>query len=62
MERSRPLLDAYSMKQWIDNNRSVRAIKPFVIDRKNWLFVNTPRDARTSADIYNVIETAKETA
>jgi transposase len=27
----------------LDNNRSERAIKPFVIGRKNWLFANTPR-------------------
>lgn len=28
----------------LDNNRSERAIKPFVIGRKNWLFANTPRE------------------
>lgn len=44
----------------IDNNRSERAIKPFVIGRKNWLFANTPRGARASATIYSIIETAKE--
>lgn len=96
MERSRPILDAYStwlrqkksrvlpkstlvqaisycLNQWekltaflkdgrleIDNNRSERAIKPFVIGRKNWLFANTPRGARSSAVIYSVMETAKE--
>lgn len=64
---------AYSLNQWdkltaflkdgrleIDNNRSERAIKPFVIGRKNWLFANTPRGAKASAVIYSVIETAKE--
>jgi hypothetical protein len=30
----------------LDNNRSERSIKPFVIGRKNWLFTNTPRGAR----------------
>lgn len=63
----------YSLNQWekltaflsdgrleVDNNRSERAIKPFVIGRKNWLFANTPRGARASATIYSVIETAKE--
>lgn len=63
----------YSLNQWdkliaflqdrrleIDNNRSERAIKPFVIGRKNWLFANTPRGAKASAIIYSVIETAKE--
>jgi transposase len=44
----------------LDNNRSERSIKPFVIGRKNWLFANTPRGARTSAIIYSIVETAKE--
>ncbi|SIT13371.1 IS66 C-terminal element [Alicyclobacillus vulcanalis] len=44
----------------IDNNRSERAIKPFVIGRKNWLFANTPRGARASAIAYSIVETAKE--
>ena len=33
----------------IDNNASERAIKPFVIDRKNWLFSNTSKGAKASA-------------
>ncbi|NMP21579.1 IS66 family transposase [Sulfobacillus harzensis] len=44
----------------IDNNRSERAIKPFVIGRSNWLFSNTPRGAKASALVYSIIETAKE--
>lgn len=44
----------------IDNNRSERSIKPFVIGRKNWLFSNTPQGARGSAIIYSIVETAKE--
>jgi transposase len=44
----------------IDNNRSERSIKPFVIGRKIWLFSNTPRGAKASAIIYSIIETAKE--
>lgn len=64
---------AYCLNQWdklvvflqderleLDNNRSERSIKPFVIGRKNWLFSNTPRGAKASATIYSVIETAKE--
>jgi len=43
-----------------DNNRAERSIKPFVIGRKNWLFANTPAGATASAQIYSVIETAKE--
>jgi transposase len=44
----------------LDNNRSERSIKPFVIGRKNWLFSNTVRGAKASATIYSIIETAKE--
>lgn len=44
----------------IDNNRAERAIKPFVIGRKNWLFANTARGAQSSAVIYSLVETAKE--
>lgn len=44
----------------IDNNRSERSIKPFVIGRKNWMFSNTPRGATASATIYSIIESAKE--
>jgi len=44
----------------ISNNRAERAIKPFVIGRKNFLFANTPRGARASAIMYSIVETAKE--
>jgi len=95
LERSRPVLDAFSawlktqssrvlpqsllgqairycQSQWskqgflldgrleIDNNRSERSMKPFVIGRKGWLFCNTPRGARTSV-VYSIVETAKRT-
>ncbi len=63
---------AYCKNQWnklegflldgrleISNNRAERAIKPFVIGRKNWLFSNTPKGATASAVIYSIIETAK---
>jgi hypothetical protein len=43
----------------IDNNRAERAIKPFVIGRKNWLFSNTAKGADASAILYSMIETAK---
>lgn len=62
----------YSLNQWeklirytedgqlnIDNNRAERAIKPFVIGRKNWLFSNTAKGANASAVLYSIIETAK---
>lgn len=44
----------------LDNNRCERSIKPFVIDRKNFLFSNTPRGARASAITFSLVETAKE--
>lgn len=42
-----------------DNNVCERAIRPFVIGRKNWLFADTPRGAHASAAFYSLIETAK---
>ncbi|WP_407272378.1 IS66 family transposase [Radiobacillus sp. PE A8.2] len=44
----------------IDNNRSERTIKPFVIGRKNFLFSNTAKGAKSSAIVYSIIQTAKE--
>ncbi|WP_154442839.1 IS66 family transposase [Tissierella pigra] len=43
----------------ISNNRAERAIKPFVIGRKNFLFSKSPKGATASAMVYSVIETAK---
>lgn len=43
----------------LDNNLAERAIKPFVIGRKNFLFSDTPRGAEASAGIYSVVVTAK---
>ena len=44
----------------ISNNRAERSIKPFVIDRKNFLFANTPRGASGSAVMFSLIQTAIE--
>jgi hypothetical protein len=41
------------------NNRAERAIKPFVIGRKNFLFSKSPKGAKASAIVYSIIETAK---
>ena len=62
----------YALNQWnnfirycedgridVDNNRSERAIKPFVIGRKAWLMSQTANGAQASAILYSVIETAK---
>ena len=43
----------------LENNRAERAVKPFVIGRKNWLFSNTPAGADASCTLYGVVETAK---
>ena len=64
---------AYLKEQWpylvnylrdgrleISNNRAERSIKPFVIDRKNFLFANTPNGAAGSAVIFSMIQTALE--
>jgi transposase len=63
----------YALEQWkylehylldgrleISNNRAERSVKPFVIDRKNFLFANTARGAKSSAVIFSIIETAIE--
>ena len=44
----------------ISNNRAERSIKPFVIDRKNFLFANTPGGAQGSAVMFSLIQTAIE--
>lgn len=43
----------------IDNNLAENAIRPFVIGRKNWLFSATVKGAKSSANLYSLIETAK---
>ncbi|MBF0281849.1 MAG: transposase, partial [Zetaproteobacteria bacterium] len=43
----------------IDNNAAERAIKPFVIGRKNWLFCDSANGAAASALFYSLIQTAK---
>ena len=62
----------YSLKHWasliryiddgrleIDNNRSERAIKPFVIGRRNWLFHGSKEGAHAGSILYSIIETCK---
>ena len=44
----------------ISNNRAERSIKSYVIDRKNFLFANTPSGATGSAVIFSLIMTALE--
>ena len=42
----------------ISNNIAERSIKMFVIDRKNFLFANTPKGATASAVMFSIIQTA----
>jgi transposase len=63
---------SYTLNQWpkilnylkdprleISNNLSERAIKPFVIGRKGWLFANSVPGANAAATIFSIIETCK---
>jgi transposase len=43
----------------IDNNLAENAIRPFVLGRKNWLFSDSVRGVKASANLYSLIETAK---
>jgi transposase len=43
----------------IDNNQAERAIKPFVIGRKNFLFAGSHRGAEHAAVIYSLVESCK---
>jgi transposase len=43
----------------IDNNLTENAIRPFVVGRKNWLFSDSVRGVKASANLYSLIETAK---
>lgn len=43
----------------VSNNIAENAIRPFTVGRKNWLFSDTPKGAKASADIYSIVETAK---
>ena len=63
---------AYALKYWpyvlnvlddgrleLSNNISERAIRPFAIGRKNYLFSDTPEGAHASAGAYSIVTTAK---
>ena len=63
----------YAINQWkylirylqdgrieISNNRCERSVKPFVINRKNFLFANSVAGAHAAAVIHSMTETAKE--
>ena len=43
----------------LTNSRAERAIRPFAVHRKNWLFADSVDGAKTNAVMYSIIETAK---
>lgn len=43
----------------LSNSMAERAIRPFAIHRKNWLFADTVDGARANAILYTIIESAK---
>ena len=43
----------------LTNSRAERAIRPFAVHRKNWLFADTVDGAKAHAIIYSLIESAK---
>ena len=43
----------------LTNSRAERAIRPFAVHRKNWLFADTPAGAKANAIMYTIIESAK---
>jgi transposase len=61
LHRQWPKLVAYldEGRLAIDTNACERAVRPFVIGRRNWLFADTPKGAAASAALYSLIETAK---
>jgi transposase len=42
-----------------DNNASERSIRPFVMGRKNWVMSGSPAGAKSSCQLYSLIETAR---
>ena len=43
-----------------DNNACERAIRPFFLGRKNWLFSGSVQGLKSSCFLFSLIETAKE--
>lgn len=43
----------------LSNNIAENSIRPFTVDRKNWLFSGSPKGVKASAAVYSIIETCK---
>lgn len=44
----------------LSNNLAENSIRPFTIDRKNWLFSGSPKGASASATVYSIIESGMQ--
>jgi hypothetical protein len=44
----------------ISNNLLENSIRPFIIERKNWLFSGSHGGAEASAAVYSIIETVMD--
>jgi transposase len=44
----------------LTNNRAERAIRPFAIGRRNFLFSDTPKGAKASAILFSIVQTVLE--
>ena len=49
----------YDGRLEIDNNSLENLIRPFAIGRKNWLFLGSPRGAKTACIFYSLIQACK---
>jgi len=60
-QNQRPYMENYLLdgRCSISNNAAENAIRPFTVGRKNWLFADTPKGAKASADVYSIVESAK---
>lgn len=43
----------------ISNTATENALRIFTVERKNWLFADTPKGASASAAVYSLMKTAK---
>ena len=60
-QNQRPYMENYLLdgRCSLSNNAAENAIRPFTVGRKNWLFADTPKGAKASADVYSIVESAK---
>lgn len=60
-QNQRPYMENYLLdgRCSISNNAAERAVKSYVMGRKNFLFHDTVKGARASAVVYTLVETSK---